>query len=188
MRESFEKFFGKKANRWFSAPGRTEMGGNHTDHQQGRVLAAAIDRDAVAAVSLNGSDTVRVKSEGYPLCQVSLSDLAPRKEEYNTTISLVRGILARFAELGCELHGFDAYVVSTVLPGSGLSSSAAYEVLLATIVNRLFFENQLTGAEIAAVGQFAENTYFGKPCGLMDQMASSAGSVVAIDLQIKIIL
>ncbi len=178
---SFEAFFGKKPERWFSAPGRTEIGGNHTDHQQGRVLAAAVNLDAVAAVSLNGNDIVRIKSEGYPLFEVSLTDLSPRKEEYNTTLSLIRGILARFAEFGCELHGFDAYVVSTVLPGSGLSSSAAYEVLIGTVVNRLFFDNKLTAAEIAMVGQFAENVFFGKPCGLMDQMASSVGSIVTID-------
>ena len=185
LNTSFEKFFGKSPDRWFSAPGRTEIGGNHTDHQHGRVLAAAIDLDAVAAVSLNGSDVVRIKSEGYPLCEVSLFDLTPRKEEYNTTLSLIRGILARFAEFGCKLQGFDAYVVSTVLPGSGLSSSAAYEVLIGTAVNRLFFENKLTAAEIAMVGQFAENVFFGKPCGLMDQMASSVGSIVTIDFADK---
>ncbi len=182
---AFEEFFGKKPERYFSAPGRTEIGGNHTDHQQGRVLAAAIDLDAVAAVALNGSDTVRIKSEGYPLCEVSLSDLSPRKEEYNTTLSLIRGILARFAEFGCRISGFDAYVVSTVLPGSGLSSSAAYEVLVGTVVNRLFFDHKLTAPEIAMVGQYAENVFFGKPCGLMDQMASSVGSIVTIDFACK---
>ena len=185
LNSAFSDFFGKKPERWFSAPGRTELGGNHTDHQQGKVLAAAIDLDALAAVSLNGTRTVRIKSEGYSLCEVSLEDFTPRKEEYNTTLSLIRGILARFAEFGCTLHGFDAYVVSTVLPGSGLSSSAAYEVLIGTAVNHLFFENKLTAAEIAMVGQYAENVFFGKPCGLMDQMASSVGNVVTIDFADK---
>ena len=185
MKEAFAKVFGSAPDRFFSAPGRTEIGGNHTDHQQGRVLAAAVDLEAIAAVSVTGRGVVRIQSEGYPLCEVSLSDLTPKKEEYNTTVSLIRGILARFAEFGCKLSGFDAYVTSTVLPGSGLSSSAAFEVLIGTAVNGLFFENKLTAPEIAMVGQYAENVFFGKPCGLMDQMASSVGNVVSIDFYEK---
>lgn len=173
--------FGYEPERYFSAPGRTEIGGNHTDHQRGRVLAGAVDLDTRAAVALNGTDTVRVLSEGYPMCAVSLTDLAPQKGEENTTVALVRGVAARFVELGCPIRGFDAYIMSTVLPGSGLSSSAAFEVLLGTVVNALCFDGKLSPIQIAEVGQYAENVYFGKPCGLMDQMASAVGGLVTID-------
>lgn len=179
----FAAAFGAAPERYFSAPGRTEIGGNHTDHQQGRVLAAAVDLDTRAAVRENGTDTIRVLSEGYPLYSVDLNDLEPKKTEINTTAALIRGVAARFAQLGCEARGFDAYVVSTVLPGSGLSSSAAFEVLMGTIINALFFDGRATAPQIAAIGQYAENVYFGKPCGLMDQMASSVGGLVAIDFR-----
>ncbi len=177
----FAAQFGGSPERYFSAPGRTEIGGNHTDHQHGCVLAGAVNLDTVAAVRLNGTDSIRVQSEGYPLCTVSLTELKPQAAEINTTAALIRGVAARFAELGAELQGFDAYVQSTVLPGSGLSSSAAFEVLLGTVCNALFFENKLPMPEIAKIGQYAENVYFGKPCGLMDQMASAVGNLVAID-------
>ncbi len=177
----FSAAFGTQPQRYFSAPGRTEIGGNHTDHQQGRVLAAAVDLDTVAAVRVNGSDQIRIQSEGYPLCTISLADLAPRSEEINSTAALVRGIAARFMQMGAKVTGFDAYCQSTVLPGSGLSSSAAFEVLLGTVCNALFFAGQLPMPEIAKIGQYAENVYFGKPCGLMDQMASAVGNLVAID-------
>ncbi len=167
--------------RYFSAPGRTEIGGNHTDHQHGCVLAGAVDLDTVAAVRCNGTDRICVQSQGYPLCQISLSELEPKKEEENTTAALIRGVAARFTELGAEVRGFDAYIESSVLPGSGLSSSAAFEVLLGTVCNGLFFENRLSMPQIARIGQYAENVYFGKPCGLMDQMASAVGNLVAID-------
>ncbi len=179
----FWEQFGAAPERYFSAPGRTELGGNHTDHQQGCVLAAAVDLDMLGAVRENGSNQVCICSEGYPLCRVSLEELTPRKEEQNTTISLIRGVLARFAQLGACLRGFDAYIRSTVLPGSGLSSSAAFEVLLGTICNGLFPENALPMTEIAKIGQYAENVYFGKPCGLMDQMASAVGNLVFIDFE-----
>ena len=177
---AFLAAFGNQAQRYFSAPGRTEIGGNHTDHQHGRVLAAAVNLDTVAAVALNGTNTIRIQSEGYPLCAVCLDCLTPVPEEINTTASLIRGVAARFAELGCKVQGFDAYVTSTVLPGSGLSSSAAFEVLIGTIINGLFDGGQDAPA-IAIIGQYAENVFFGKPCGLMDQMASSVGSMVSID-------
>ncbi len=179
--KGFMAQFGRMPERYFSAPGRTEIGGNHTDHQRGCVLAGAVDLDTVAAVSLNGTDAVRILSEGYPLCQVSLRELTPQPAEINTTAALVRGVAARFAELGAQVSGFDAYVQSTVLPGSGLSSSAAFEVLLGTICNALFLGNRLPMPEIAKIGQYAENVFFGKPCGLMDQMASAVGNLVAID-------
>ena len=167
----------------FSAPGRTEISGNHTDHQHGCVLAAAVNLETVADVTLNGKNVILVQSEGYPVVQVDLSDLTVHDEEKNTTAALIRGVAAAFAERGAKVQGFDAVVKSTVLPGSGLSSSAAFEVLMGTICNELFFDGKLTAVEIAQIGQQAENVYFGKPCGLMDQMASSVGSMVFIDFE-----
>ena len=177
--------FGQQPERYFSAPGRTEIGGNHTDHQRGRVLAAAVNLDTRAAVRVNGTKTVRILSKGYPLCTVSLDTLVPQESEINTTPALVRGVCARFAELGCKVEGFDAYCESTVLPGSGLSSSAAFEVLIGTIVNHLFFDGRVSQPEIAQIGQYAENVFFGKPCGLMDQTASAVGNLVTIDFADK---
>lgn len=177
----FAAAFGGAPERYFSAPGRTEIGGNHTDHQRGRVLAAAVNLDTVAAVRVNGTDTIRILSQGYPLCEVDVKELTPRADEINTTLALIRGVAARFAQLGCKVQGFDAYCESTVLPGSGLSSSAAYEVLIGTIVNHLFFDGRVTQAEVAQIGQYAENVFFGKPCGLMDQTASAVGNLVTID-------
>ena len=177
----FAATFGGAPERYFSAPGRTEIGGNHTDHQRGHVLAAAVNLDTVAAGRCNGTDTIRIQSEGYPMCQVSLDQLTPLEAEINTTMALIRGVAARFAQLGCQVEGFDAYVTSTVLPGSGLSSSAAYEVLIGTIINHLFFGGKVSQPEIARIGQYAENVFFGKPCGLMDQTASAVGGMVTID-------
>ena len=177
----FASAFGGAPERYFSAPGRTEIGGNHTDHQRGRVLAAAVNLDTVAAVRCNDTQVIRILSKGYPLCQVDLNELTPREEEINSTPALVRGVAARFAELGCCVKGFDAYCESTVLPGSGLSSSAAFEVLIGTIINHLFFDCKVTPAQVAQIGQYAENVFFGKPCGLMDQTASAVGNLVTID-------
>ena len=177
----FRAAFGAAPERFFSAPGRTEIGGNHTDHQRGRVLAAAVNLDTVAAVRVNGTDTIRILSKGYPLSEVALSCLTPQESEINTTPALIRGVAARFVELGCAVKGFDAYVESTVLPGSGLSSSAAFEVLVGTIINHLFFDGRVSQPEVAMIGQYAENVFFGKPCGLMDQTASSVGGMVTID-------
>jgi len=177
----FAAAFHTAPERYFSAPGRTEIGGNHTDHQRGRVLAAAVNLDTVAAVRENGTDWIRILSQGYPLCEVNVTDLTPKEDEVNTTPALVRGVAARFAQLGCKLRGFDAYCESTVLPGSGLSSSAAFEVLIGTILNAMFFDGNATAAEVAQIGQYAENVFFGKPCGLMDQTASAVGNLVAID-------
>ena len=185
LNASFRQAFGSEPERYFSAPGRTEIGGNHTDHQRGRVLAAAVNLDTVAAVALNGTNTIRIQSEGYPLCLVELDQLTPKADEINTTMALIRGVAARFAQMGCKVEGFDAYVTSTVLPGSGLSSSAAYEVLIGTIVNHMFFGGKVSQPEIAMIGQYAENVFFGKPCGLMDQMASAVGGMVTIDFYDK---
>ena len=167
----------------FSAPGRTEIGGNHTDHQHGCVLAAAVDLETVATVWVDDSTLIQIDSEGYPVIAVDLNELDVREDEKNTTASLIRGIASAFVQRGAKLSGFCAKVKSTVLPGSGLSSSAAFEVLVGTILNELFFEKKLSAIEIAQIGQYAENVYFGKPCGLMDQMASSVGSLVFIDFE-----
>ena len=173
--------FGGVPERYFSAPGRTEIGGNHTDHQRGRVLAGAVNLDTIAAVRCNGTDTIRILSKGYPMSVVDLNTLTPVESEINTTPALIRGVAARFKELGCRVQGFDAYVESTVLAGSGLSSSAAFEVLVGTIINCLFFGGKVSQPEIAMIGQYAENVFFGKPCGLMDQTASAVGGMVTID-------
>ena len=177
----FAAAFGGAPERYFSAPGRTEIGGNHTDHQRGRVLAGAVNLDTVAAVRLNGTDTIRILSKGYPMSVVDVTELTPVESEINSTPALIRGVVARFTEMGCKVEGFDAYCESTVLPGSGLSSSAAYEVLIGTIVNHLFFEGKVSQPEVAMIGQYAENVFFGKPCGLMDQTASAVGNLVTID-------
>ncbi len=181
----FAKTFGGVPACYFSAPGRTEIGGNHTDHQRGRVLAAAVNLDTVAAVRPNGTQIIRILSQGYPMCEVHLDQLTPVEAEINTTPALVRGVAARFADMGCKVLGFDAYCESTVLPGSGLSSSAAYEVLVGTIINHLFFDAKVSQPEIAQIGQYAENVFFGKPCGLMDQTASAVGGLVTIDFADK---
>ena len=167
----------------FSAPGRTEISGNHTDHQCGCVLAAAVNLETIADVCLNGTNNIWVQSDGYPAIKVNLDDLSVHEEEKNTTAALIRGVACSFVQRGAKLQGFDAVVNSTVLPGSGLSSSAAFEVLFGTILNELFFEKKLSAVEIAQIGQYAENVYFGKPCGLMDQMASSVGGLVYIDFE-----
>ena len=165
----------------FSAPGRTEIGGNHTDHQHGRVLCASVNLDMMACAAPNGQNVIRIRSEGYPMLEVGLDDLLPRADEAGTSAALVRGVAARITQLGYTVGGFDACVTSDVLSGSGLSSSAAYEVLIGTILNHFFCGGELDAIEIAKIGQYAENIYFGKPCGLMDQMASSVGGVVSID-------
>ena len=179
----FAKTFESQPEALFSAPGRTEVGGNHTDHQHGRVLAAAVDLDILAAAAPNQSGMIRVQSQGYPLIVVDLGELTPKTEEQNTSTALIRGVAARIAAMGCPLQsaGLDVYMTSTVPGGSGLSSSAAFEVLIGTMLNDLFWDGKCTPVEIAQIGQYAENVFFGKPCGLMDQTASSVGGVVAID-------
>ena len=179
----FAKTFESQPEALFSAPGRTEVGGNHTDHQHGRVLAAAVDLDILAAAAPNQSGMIRVQSQGYPLIVVDLGELTPKTEEQNTSAALIRGVAARIAAMGCPLQsaGLDVYMTSTVPGGSGLSSSAAFGVLIGTMLNDLFWDGKCTPVEIAQIGQYAENVFFGKPCGLMDQTASSVGGVVAID-------
>ncbi len=169
----------------YSAPGRTEIGGNHTDHQRGKVLTGSVDLDAIACAAPNGSSVARIYSEGYGLTTVDISNLEPVKEEENTTKAIIRGTLAAIASRGCEVKGFDAYVTSDVPGGSGLSSSACFEVLIGVTVNGLFCANAIPLAEIAKIGQYAENVYFGKPSGLLDQMGCALGGIVAIDFQDK---
>ena len=180
LNENFYRVFHRRPTAYFSAPGRTEIGGNHTDHQHGKVLAAAVDLDTRAAVAPNADGRIRMQSEGYAYFEVDLACLAPVSEERNTTKALVRGVAAGFEARGHRVTGFDAYVTSSVLPGSGLSSSAAFEVLMGTIINDLDACG-LFPVEIAQIGQFAENGYFGKPSGLMDQTASAVGNLLAID-------
>ena len=166
-----------------SAPGRTEVCGNHTDHNNGKVLAAAINLDAIAVVSKNGENIIRVKSKGHKKNVVDLNDLAPREERYGDSTALVQGVAAGIKNLGYTVSGFDAYTTSDVMSGSGLSSSAAYEVLLGAIFSYIFNEGTISAVDIAKVAQFSENVYFGKPCGLLDQMAASVGTFVTIDFQ-----
>ena len=167
----------------FSTPGRTELGGNHTDHQHGHGLAASVNLDTIACVVPNNSQTIRIKSRHHRLAEVDLSDLSVKKEETGNSVSLLRGVAARLTQLGYTMGGFDAYTTTRVLRGSGLSSSAAFEVLTATIMNQLFCGGALSSTELAKVGQYAENVYFGKPCGLMDQMACATGGVIVIDFK-----
>ena len=181
MKERFSACFGSEGElHFFSAPGRTEIGGNHTDHQHGKVLAAAINLDTAAAAARNGGRTIRIRSEGYPFFEVELDRLTPVEGEKGTTAALVRGVAARITQLGHDVPGFDAYITSSVLLGSGLSSSAAFEVLIGTVINGLGACG-LAPVEIAQIGQYAENVFFGKPCGLMDQTASALGNLITID-------
>lgn len=178
--ESFEELFGEKEVAIYSAPGRSEIGGNHTDHQFGRVLAASINLDAIAVVAKKDNGVV-LKSEGYSMINVSLADLLPKKEEEGTSAGLIRGVAAKLKEEGYEIGGFEAYVTSDVLNGAGMSSSAAFEVLVGNILSGLYNEGKVSPVLIAQAGQYAENVFFGKPCGLMDQMASSVGNLIFID-------
>ena len=164
----------------YSAPGRTEIGGNHTDHQHGCVLAAAVQLDVLGVVAFHEDGVIRVCSEGYRPFTVELSDLSVQEEEKGSA-AIVRGIVARFAAFGVQVGGFDLYCTSDVLSGSGISSSAAFETLIGTIIDLHYNKGQAGAVEIAKIGQYAENVYFGKKCGLMDQMASSVGGLVFID-------
>lgn len=166
-----------------SAPGRTELCGNHTDHNNGRVLAAAVNLDTVAAVSPRDDLQITLHSEGFAPIRVDLNNLSPVKEEQGTPASIIRGIAARMQEMGCMVRGFDGTATSNVLSGSGLSSSAAFEVLICAIFDALYNGMKVDPIERAKIAQYAENVYFGKPCGLMDQMASSVGGVVSIDFE-----
>jgi len=168
---------------FFSSPGRTEIGGNHTDHNYGRVLAGAVNLDNIAIAAKNNSSIVRIESVGYPKFEVDLSNLNPNKTEQFTSTALVRGISARLKELGFIIGGFNAVIDGCVPKGSGLSSSASFEVLIGAIISHLFNDDKLDPIQNAIIGQYAENNFFGKPCGLMDQTACSVGGLVSIDFE-----
>ncbi|HZL11461.1 MAG TPA: galactokinase family protein [Prolixibacteraceae bacterium] len=179
----FKKSYGTDDVNLFSSPGRTEIGGNHTDHNHGRVLAGAVNLDMIAVAAANGTNAIRIKSGGYPEFQVDLNSLAIDESQFYTSSSIVKGICARMKEVGYEIGGFDACIDGRVPKGSGLSSSASFEVLIGAVLNNLFNDGKMGGVENAIVGQWAENNYFGKPCGLMDQTACSVGGLITIDFK-----
>lgn len=178
-----QTFGAAESVRFFSAPGRVELGGNHTDHQHGRVLAAAINLDTVACAAPSGDGTIRISSPGYPKICVDLKQLSPCAEEQGCSAALVRGVAVKFRETGFPVAGFHACIHSNVPAGSGMSSSASFEILIGVILNTFFCGGQVTALQIAQAGQFAENIFFGKPCGLMDQIACAEGGVVAVDFK-----
>jgi galactokinase len=179
----FEKTFGNDDVFLFSSPGRTEIGGNHTDHNYGRVLAGAVNLDNIAVAAPNNKNIIRIKSVGYPEFSVDLSDLEINESDFYTSHSLVKGICAKMKQNGYKTGGFDACIEGRVPKGSGLSSSASFEVLVGSIINELFNEGKMSAVENAIIGQWAENNYFGKPCGLMDQTACSVGGLITIDFK-----
>ncbi len=183
--EAIDEFVGLygecEGARVFSAPGRTEIGGNHTDHQHGLVLAGSVNLDIIAIVASNNDNIVRIKSKGYSMDEVDVNDLDKKEAEKGRARSLIRGVLAAFKNGGYNVGGFNAYTTSNVLKGSGLSSSAAFEVLVSNVVNCLFNEAKVDAVTMAKYSQFAEREYFGKPCGLLDQMASSVGGFTYAD-------
>lgn len=181
LADKFFKQFGDKSFRFFSTPGRTELSGNHTDHNHGKVIAASINLDSITCAGENDS-IVEIFSEGYdqPFI-VNLDNLNPIDAESRTTNSLIRGIASRFVQKGFKVNGFKAFITSDILPGSGLSSSAAIEVLIGTIFNHLYNDGQISPGEVAEIGQYAENEYFKKSCGLMDQLACAVGGIISID-------
>ena len=182
--EEFEKLFGGDRDVIItSAPGRTEVCGNHTDHNNGKVLAASINLDAIGVVAKSDEPTVRVKSLGHAMNVVDITKLSPDEAEYGNSTEMVRGVISKINDWGYEIGGFDALTTSDVMGGSGLSSSAAFEVLIGTTVSYLFNDGKISAVEIAKAAQYAENAFFGKPCGLLDQMASSVGTFVTIDFE-----
>ncbi len=181
--EKFEELYGKKEVEIYSAPGRSEVGGNHTDHQCGQVLAAGINLDAIAVAAKTDDDMIHIVSDNLSIKPITLTDLEKKDNEIGTSESLIRGVAYQLHKSGYQVGGFCAFITSDVLIGAGLSSSAAFEVLIGTIISGLYNEMKISPILIAQVSQFAENEYFGKPCGLMDQMASSVGSLVNIDFK-----
>ncbi|MBO5448159.1 MAG: galactokinase [Ruminococcus sp.] len=177
----FQKLYGEKPKYFFSAPGRTEVCGNHTDHNLGCVMAAGVSLDVIAAVSPADNMIITVKSEGFPMDEINADDTGICEEQKNTSAALIKGMAAGFRKNGHNVGGFKAYTTSNVLKGSGLSSSAAFEVLIGTVLNGLYNDGRVSDVEVAQLAQYAENVYFGKPSGLMDQMASSVGGFITID-------
>ncbi|MBN2635142.1 MAG: galactokinase, partial [Prolixibacteraceae bacterium] len=180
---NFVETFGESEVELFSSPGRTEIGGNHTDHNHGRVLAGAVNLDNIAVAAANGSNEIRIQSAGYPGFQVDLSDLSIEESKFYTSEALVKGICAKMKDKGYKIGGFNACIDGRVPKGSGLSSSASFEVLIGTIINEFFNHGKMSAVENAIIGQWSENNYFGKPCGLMDQTACSVGGLITIDFK-----
>ncbi|MDP4223222.1 MAG: galactokinase family protein [Bacteroidota bacterium] len=181
--KQFNSEFGNGDCEFFTSPGRTEIGGNHTDHNYGRVLAGAVNLDNVAVAARNNSNVIRIISEGYPRFDVELSSLKPEAVEQFTSTALVRGICSRFKEVGHKIGGFNACIDGGVPKGSGLSSSASFEVLIGAILSQLFNDGKVDPIQNAIIGQYSENNYFGKPCGLMDQTACAMGGLITIDFK-----
>ena len=182
--DGFCEYFGEDVDvlvRLYTSPGRTEIGGNHTDHQHGCVLAGAADMDSLAVVCRRSDNIVRIKSTGYEEDELDITDLEMKADEADSSRAIIRGILSRFVQLGYKIGGFNAYTTSNVIKASGLSSSAAFEVLVGTILNNEFNDGKISSVEIAQIGQYAENRYMGKPSGLLDQMSCSVGGFVFID-------
>ena len=182
--EKFISLYGDKDIEIYSTPGRSEVCGNHTDHQNGEVLASAVNLDIIAIVA-KSERVVKILSDDYDITPIDITDLIKRDEEEESSEGLIRGVLYRYQELGYHIGGFDAYMTSDVLQGSGLSSSAAFEVMVGTILSGLYNDMSINPVEIAQIGQYSENVYFNKPCGLMDQCACSVGSLIHIDFQDK---
>ena len=178
---TYEEIFEPGVIEIYSAPGRSEIGGNHTDHQHGEVLAASINQDVIAIVKKTDDNLLRIVSDSQPMITIDVSDLGKNENEEGTTLSIIKGVLAGMKNQDYNIGGFQAYLTSDVLIGAGLSSSAAFETIIGTILSGLYNNMQITPVDIAIIGQYAENVYFGKPCGLMDQMACSVGSLVHID-------
>lgn len=179
----FETYYGCGEVAIFSAPGRSEIGGNHTDHQHGEVLAVSVNLDTLGVVRATEDNTIRIISDGGKEIAISLEDVSVKLKEKGTTTALIKGVVEGFVENGYQVGGFCAYITSDVLIGAGLSSSAAFETLIGTVLSGLYNDMKVSPVEIAMIGQFAENVYFGKPCGLMDQMACSVGNLVYIDFK-----
>ena len=183
LMNEFQKVYGTDDVALFSSPGRTEIGGNHTDHNYGRVLAGAVNLDMIAVAATNGTNVIRIKSSGYPEFQVDLSELVIDESQFYTSSSIVKGLGARMKQLGYEIGGIDACIDGRVPKGSGLSSSASFEVLIGAVINHLFNDGKMSAVENGIIGQWSENNYFGKPCGLMDQTACSVGGLITIDFK-----
>jgi len=182
--DSFHSKFEETDIHFFSTPGRTEIGGNHTDHNHGIVLAGSVNLDSIAAAGKTDNGYITIISDAFPdPFRINIQELDIQSDEEGTTTSLIRGIAARFKQLDFQIGGFNAYITSDVLVGSGLSSSASIEVLIATIMNSFFNDGKILKETLAVIGQFAENHYFNKPCGLMDQMTCSMGGIISIDFK-----
>lgn len=179
--KEYERIFASGMVEVYSAPGRSEIGGNHTDHQHGEVLAASINQDVIAIVKKTDDNLLRIVSDKQSMITIDLSHLEKNEEEEGTTLSIIKGVLAGMKNHNYNIGGFQAYITSDVLIGAGLSSSAAFETIIGTILSGLYNNMEISPTDIAIIGQYAENVYFGKPCGLMDQMACSVGSLVHID-------